>query len=103
MMTELMLVEGVSDVQLISYYLQNVYGWRHEKNNNLGIHSLDEHEISSIMVVTDRDEDSIPKIGRTINSLFENVSYRAGEWKCNNRCIERYSGRCNEIFWNFYF
>ena len=30
MMTELMLVEGVSDVQLISYYLQNVYGWRHE-------------------------------------------------------------------------
>lgn len=31
MMTELMLVEGVSDVQLISYYLQNVYGWKHEK------------------------------------------------------------------------
>ena len=42
-----------------------------------------EHEISSIMVVTDRDEDSISKIGRTINSLFENVSYRAGVWKCN--------------------
>lgn len=123
MMTELMLVEGVSDVQLISYYLQNVYGWKHEKNNHLGIHSLDEHdhieslskegkqlvlcgvggngrfahfverhrinsmiiehEISSIMVVTDRDEDSISKIGRTINSLFENVSYRAGVWKCN--------------------
>ena len=40
MMTELMLVEGVSDVQLISYYLQNVYGWKHEKNNHLGIHSL---------------------------------------------------------------
>lgn len=109
MMTELMLVEGVSDVQLISYYLQNVYGWKHEKNNHLGIHSLDEHdhieslskegkqlvlcgvggngrfthfverhrinsmiiehEISSIMVVTDRDEDSISKIGRTINSV----------------------------------
>lgn len=124
MMTELMLVEGVSDVQLISYYLQNVYGWKHEKNNHLGIHSLDEHdhieslskegkqlvlcgvegngrfahfverhrinsmiiehEISSIMVVTDRDEDSIPKIGRTINSLFENVSYRAGVWICND-------------------
>ena len=123
MMTELMLVEGVSDVQLISYYLQNVYGWKHEKNNHLGIHSLDEHdhieslskegkqlvlcgvggngrfahfverhrinsmiiehEISSIMVVTDRDEDSISKIGRTINSLFENVSYRAGEWTNN--------------------
>lgn len=28
MMTELMLVEGVSDVQLISYFLQNVYGWK---------------------------------------------------------------------------
>ena len=124
MMTELMLVEGVSDVQLISYYLQNVYGWKHEKNNHLGIHSLDEHdhieslskegkqlvlcgvagngrfahfverhrinsmiiehEISSIMVVTDRDEDSISKIGRTINSLFENVSYRAGVWICND-------------------
>ena len=28
MMTELMLVEGVSDVQLISYYLQNVYMWQ---------------------------------------------------------------------------
>ena len=42
-----------------------------------------EHEISSIMVVTDRDEDSISKIGRTINSLFENVSYRAGEWTNN--------------------
>ena len=35
------------------------------------------------MVVTDRDEDSISKIGRTINSLFENVSYRAGEWTNN--------------------
>ena len=30
MMTELMLVEGVSDVQLISYYLQNVFCWKHE-------------------------------------------------------------------------
>lgn len=30
MMTELVLVEGVSDVLLISYYLQNVYGWKHE-------------------------------------------------------------------------
>lgn len=36
MMTELILVEGVSDVQLISYYLQNVYMWKHEKKNNLG-------------------------------------------------------------------
>lgn len=36
MMTELVLVEGVSDVQLISYYLQNVYGWKHERDNRLG-------------------------------------------------------------------
>lgn len=33
MMTELVLVEGVSDVQLISYYLQSVYGWKHDKEN----------------------------------------------------------------------
>ena len=44
MMTELVLVEGVSDVQLISYYLQNVYGWKHEKENKLRIVPLDEHE-----------------------------------------------------------
>lgn len=44
MMTELILVEGVSDAQLISYYLQNVYGWKHEKENMLGIEPLDEHE-----------------------------------------------------------
>lgn len=44
MMTELVLVEGVSDVQLISYYLQNVYGWKHEKSNTLEIVPLDEHE-----------------------------------------------------------
>ena len=43
-MTELILVEGVSDVQLISYYLQNVYGWKHERENILGIEPLDEHE-----------------------------------------------------------
>ena len=35
MMTELVLVEGVSDVQLISYYLQNVYGCKHENENTL--------------------------------------------------------------------
>lgn len=44
MMTELVLVEGVSDVQLISYYLQNVYAWKHEKDNILGITPLDKHE-----------------------------------------------------------
>ena len=37
MMTELVLVEGVSDVQLISYYLQNVYGWKYENENILKI------------------------------------------------------------------
>ena len=42
--SELVLVEGVSDVQLISYYLQNVYGWKHERDNRLGIEPLDEHE-----------------------------------------------------------
>ena len=44
MMTELMLVEGVSDVQLISYYLQNVYGWKHEKDNHLGVLPMDVHD-----------------------------------------------------------
>ena len=44
MMTELMLVEGVSDVELISYYLQNVYGWKYEKKNRLGIVPLDRQD-----------------------------------------------------------
>ena len=44
MMTELILVEGVSDVQLISYYLQNVYDWKHEKENNLRMIPLDAHD-----------------------------------------------------------
>ena len=106
MMTELMLVEGVSDVQLISYYLQNVYGWKHEKDNHLGILPMDVHDhienlskdenhlilcgvggngkfahfvevhrinnmlvesdISSVMVVTDRDADPVSKIGRCV-------------------------------------
>lgn len=123
-MIELMLVEGVSDIQLISYYLQNVYGWKYEKSNSLGITPLDEHDhienlskdgnqlilcgvggngrfahfidihrinilliehsISSIMVVTDRDEDSIPKIVRSINGLFENISYTPGNWLRNS-------------------
>ena len=43
-MMELVLVEGVSDVQLISYYLQKIYGWKHERENVLGIEPLDEHE-----------------------------------------------------------
>lgn len=44
MITEIILVEGVSDVQLISYFLQNVYEWKFEKSNRLGIVPLDEYE-----------------------------------------------------------
>lgn len=125
MMTELMLVEGVSDVQLISCYLQNVYGWIHEKNNTLGIRPMDvsdhieslskdgnqlvlcgvggngkfeqfvdQHRINnmlettdniaSVMVVTDHDEDSVPKIRRNINNSFEKVSFEPGKWRDND-------------------
>ncbi len=123
MITELVLVEGVSDVQLISYYLQNVYGWKHEKSNKLGIVPLDEREhieslskngnqlilcgvggngkfahfverhrvnsmiieqdISSLMVVIDRDEDSDAKIGRVINNSLEKISVKVGQWMDN--------------------
>ena len=51
MMTELVLVEGVSDVQLISYYLQNVYGWKHKRDNTFGIIPLDEHEYNYVKLV----------------------------------------------------
>ena len=123
MMTELVLVEGVSDVQLISYYLQNVYGWNHERDNILGIEPLDEHEhieslskcgnqlilccvggngkfahfvekhrvndmiiekeISSLVVVTDRDEASDAKVRREINNSFEKISVDVSRWKEN--------------------
>lgn len=123
MMTELVLVEGVSDVQLISYYLQNVHGWNHERNNILGIEPLNEHEhieslskdgnqlilcgvggngkfgyfveqhlvnnmlieqdISSLMVVTDRDEASDANVRRVINNSFEKIAVNAGQWKDN--------------------
>ncbi len=123
MMTELVLVEGVSDVQLISYYLQNVYGWKHERENILGIEPLDEHEhieslskngnqvvlcgvggngkfahfveqhrikyiviekeISSIVVVTDRDEASDAKIKNQINEALELISVESDRWKEN--------------------
>ena len=123
MMTELILVEGVSDVQLISYYLQNVYGWKHERENILGIEPLDEHEhieslskngnqvvlcgvggngkfahfveqhrvnhiivekdISSLMVVTDRDEASDAKIRNQINSALDQISVEDNRWKEN--------------------
>ncbi len=123
MMIELVLVEGVSDVQLISYYLQNVYGWKHERDNMLGIEPLDEHEhieclskngnqvvvcgvggngkfayfveqhrinymvvekdISSLMVVTDRDEATDSKIRNQINSALEQISVESNRWKEN--------------------
>lgn len=123
MMTELVLVEGVSDVQLISYYLQNVYGWNYERDNILKIEPLDEHEhieslsqngnqlilcgvggngkfahfmerhrvndmiverdISSLMVVTDRDEASDTKIKNQINDAFDQISVESNRWKDN--------------------
>ena len=123
MMIELVLVEGVSDVQLISYYLQKVYGWKHEKDNVLGIAPLDKHEhieslskngnqlilcgvggngkfayfveqhrinsviiereISSLMVVTDRDEASDANVTRVINNSLNKISVKAGQWKDN--------------------
>ena len=123
MMTELILVEGVSDVQLISYYLQNVYDWKHQKENILGIEPLDEHEhieslskngnqvvlcgvggngkfahfveqhrinyivvekeISSLVVVTDRDEASDVKIKNQINAALNQISVESSRWKEN--------------------
>ena len=123
MMTELVMVEGVSDVQLISYYLQNVYGWKHEKENKLRIVPLDEHEhveslsknghqlvlcgvggngrfahfverhhvndivneedIASVVVVTDRDDASDAKIGRGINNSLKKISVNSGQWLKN--------------------
>ena len=123
-MIEVVLVEGVSDVRLISYYLQNTYGWKHENSNALGITANDEYEhieslskqenqlvlcgvggngkfasfvekhrvnmmlvekeIASLMVVTDRDEDSDAKVGRKIGKSLESISIRAGEWISND-------------------
>lgn len=111
------------DVQLISYYLQNVYGWKHENENTLKMKPLDKHEhieslskngnqlilcgiggngkfayfveqhrvndmiveqdISSLMVVTDRDEASDANVRRVINSSLDKVSVNTGEWKEN--------------------
>ena len=124
MMTELILVEGVSDVQLISYYLQNVYGWKHERENILGIEPLDEHEhieslskngnqvvlcgvggngkfahfveqhrinyivveqeISSLLIVTDRDEASDAVIRRQINAALDQISVDSNRGKENS-------------------
>ena len=43
-----------------------------------------EQDISSLMVVTDRDEDSDAKIGRTINNSLENISIKVGQWIHNS-------------------
>ena len=110
MMTELVLVEGVSDVQLISYYLQNVYGWKHENENTLKMKPLDEHEHIETLFkngkqlilcgvggngkfayFVDRhrvnsiiiDEASDAKVRKVINSSLEKVSVDVGQWKKN--------------------
>ena len=135
MMTELILVEGMSDVQLISYYLQNVYGWKHEKSNKLGIASLDVHEhieslskndnqlilcgvggngkfahfvekhrvnsiiveqdISSLVVVTDRDESSYAEVRCIINKSLGQITVKGGKWK--NNVIEDSFGQSKNI------
>ena len=136
MMTELILVEGVSDVQLISYYLQNVYGWKHERENILGIEPLDEHEhieslskngnqvvlcgvggngkfahfveqhrinyivveqeISSLLVVTDRDEASDARIRSQINAALDQISVESNRWKENT--IQDSFGQAKNIY-----
>ena len=136
MMTELILVEGVSDVQLISYYLQNVYGWKHERENILGIEPLDEHEhieslskngnqvvlcgvggngkfahfveqhrinyivvekeISSLVVVTDRDKASDAKIKNQINAALDQISVESDYWKEN--AIQDSFGQAKNIY-----
>lgn len=136
MMTELILVEGVSDVQLISYYLQNVYGWKNERENILGIEPLDEHEhieslskngnqvvlcgvggngkfahfveqhrinyivvekeISSLVVVTDRDEASDAKIKNQINAALDQISVESDCWKEN--AIQDSFGQAKNIY-----
>lgn len=45
---------------------------------------ITEQDISSLMVVTDRDEASDAKIGRVINNSFENISTKAGQWINNS-------------------
>lgn len=135
MMTELVLVEGISDIQLISYYLQNVYGWKHERDNMLGIEPLDDHEhieslskngnqlvlcgvggngkfayfveqhrvnhmlveedISSLLVVADRDEASEVKIRNQINDALEQISAESNRWK--NNAIQDSFGQAKSI------
>ncbi len=83
MMTELVLVEGVSDVQLISYYLQNVYGWEHEKSNILGIAPLDKYEhIESLS----KNENQLILCGVGGNGKF---AYFVEQHRVNDMIIEK--------------
>jgi hypothetical protein len=83
MMTELILVEGVSDVQLISYYLQNVYGWKHEKSNSLGIVQMDVHDhIESLS----KEDNQLVLCGVGGNGKFEHF---IKEHRINSMLIER--------------
>ena len=83
MITELMLVEGVSDVQLISYYLQNVYGWKHEKGNTLGIVQMDEQDhIESLS----KEGNELVLCGVGGNGKFEHF---VEEHRINSMLVER--------------
>lgn len=46
-------------------------------------------DIDSLMVVTDRDEDSDARIGRAINHSFKNLSMKAGQW-VNNKISDSF-------------
>ena len=83
MMTELMLVEGVSDVQLISYFLQSVYGWKHENSNRLGVTPLDEHEhIESLS----KEDNELVLCGVGGNGKF---AHFVEEHRVNDMIVER--------------
>jgi hypothetical protein len=83
MMTELMLVEGVTDIQLISYYLQKVYGWTYVKSNNLGIVPLDEHDhIESLS----RGDNQLVLCGVGGNSRF---THFIEQHRINSMIVER--------------
>lgn len=107
----------------VVFALQNVYGWKHERGNILGIEPLDEHEhieslsknrnqvvlcgvggngkfahfveqhrinyivvekeISSLVVVTDRDEASDARLKNQINAALDQISVEDNLWKEN--------------------
>lgn len=116
--------------------MQNVYGWKYERENILGIESLDEHEhieslskngnqvvlcgvggngkfahfveqhrinymvvekeISSVLVVTDRDEASDARIRNQINDALEQLSVESNCWKEN--IIQDSFGQAKNIY-----